>query len=486
MTVTSPNTQSNQRAWTNGILPVAKEFAPTSLPILAGAVPAGLRGTLYRNGPGRLERGGKRVGHWFDGDGAILAVRFSDADPVGLYRYIQTAGYLAESEAGQFLYSNYGMTEPGPLWNHWWKMVMNEVPAKNTANTSLLALPDKLLALWEGGKPHAIDLTHLNTLGIDSLNGLADDQPYSAHPQRDPVTGEIFNMGVSAGPNPKLNVYKSDRTGRIVKKTAIPLDGIPLVHSFVLAGQYLVFFVPPVRLNVLPVLVGVSSYSDALEWKANQSTRIFVVDRDTLDVVSQGETEPWFQWHFGNGCVADGLITLDFARHPDFTRTNQYLKEVASGETHTASPSQLWQVRLDPKTAKIKSLQEVVSRNCEFPVVPPAQVGQPWRYTFLSVHHADAEISREIFGSIARYDYQTDTLTVAELGDHRYPMEPLYAADALHPERGWILTVVFDGNNNTSEVWIFDSDRLNDAPVCRIGLPEVVPMGFHGTWNPAA
>jgi len=40
-------------------------------------IPEGLRGSLYRNGPARLERGGVRVGHWFDGDGAILAVHFT-------------------------------------------------------------------------------------------------------------------------------------------------------------------------------------------------------------------------------------------------------------------------------------------------------------------------------------------------------------------------------------------------------------------------
>jgi len=35
-----------------------------------------------------------------------------------------------------------GMTAPGPIWNQWLK------PINNVANTSVLALPDKLLALW--------------------------------------------------------------------------------------------------------------------------------------------------------------------------------------------------------------------------------------------------------------------------------------------------------------------------------------------------
>jgi all-trans-8'-apo-beta-carotenal 15,15'-oxygenase len=44
-------------------------------------------------------------------------------------------------------------------------------------------------------------------------------------------------------------------------------------------------------------------------------------------------------------------------------------------------------------------------------------------------------------------------------------------------------SVVYDGNNRRSEVWIFDVDRLNAAPVCRLALPSVIPFSFHGTWR---
>jgi len=53
-----------------------------------------------------VERGGVRVGHWFDGDGTILAVNFTDAGATGVYRYVQTDGYK-EAAAGQLLYGNY-------------------------------------------------------------------------------------------------------------------------------------------------------------------------------------------------------------------------------------------------------------------------------------------------------------------------------------------------------------------------------------------
>ncbi len=481
-TVTSLRTHttskpSTQKAWAKAIAQPAAEFPPTAMPILSGELPAGLRGTLYRNGPARLERGVNRMGHWFDGDGAILAVHFTDAGATGLYRYVQTKGYKEEAAANQLLYGNYGMTAPGPIWNQWFK------PIKNVANTSVLALPDKLLALWEAGKPYALDLQTLETRGEDDLTGLNNGLTYSAHYKRDPHTGEVFNFGISPGLNAHLNLYKSDRTGKIVQKAAVTLEGVPVVHDFVLAGQYLVFFIPPVRLNTLPVLAGLSSFTDSLEWQPQLGTQFLVVDRETLSVVSRGETEPWYQWHFANGYVdASGLVIVDVVRYEDF-QTNQYLKEVATGQTHTPAKSTLWQVHLDP-IAGITAIQQVLDIPCEFPVVLPHLVGQTLSPTFLSVHRQGVDISQEMFGAIARFDHQTETLTVADLGENRYPMEPIYAPDPQNPEQGWIVTVVYDGNTDTSEVWLFDSDRL-DQPLCRLGLPNVVPMDFHGCWKPA-
>lgn len=473
----SPRTQTG--AWAKSVLHTAKGFEPTPLPVLSGAIPPGLRGSLYRNGPARLERGGQRVGHWFDGDGAILGVHFTDAGATGLYRYVQTAGYQTESEANQFKFAGYGMTAPG----HWWQRFGKDV--KNAANTSVLALPDKLLALWEGGHPHALNLETLETYGSDRLDGLGNNLSYSAHPKRDAQTGDIYNFGVSPGTVGTLHVYRSDRTGNIQQQTAIALDGLPLIHDFVLAGQYLIFCIPPVRMNALPALLQLKSFSDALEWQPDKGTQILAIDRNTLQVVSRAEATPWYQWHFGNGYVdADGTIVIDLVRFEDF-QTNQYLKEVATGHTQTAAKGTLWQLRLNPGNGKVLAMQQVVDRGCEFPIVPPQAVGQRHRYVYLSMHKPGVDYSQELFGTIARFDYQTERLTTANLEENCYPMEPLYAADADNPDQGWLLTVVFDGNHDRSEVWVWDSDRLDDEPVCRLALPEIIPLGFHGTWRPA-
>ncbi|MGK7883723.1 MAG: carotenoid oxygenase family protein, partial [Crocosphaera sp.] len=89
----------------------------------------------------------------------------------------------------------------------------------------------------------------------------------------------------------------------------------------------------------------------------------------------------------------------------------------------------------------------------------------------------------EIFGAIARYDRQLKQINIADMGENRYPSEPIFVPRTPNSEKGWVLTVVYDGNNHSSELRIYDSEGLENSPLCRLGLPNVIPMGFHGTWK---
>lgn len=467
-----------QYPWFKALETPPREFPLMPLPVLSGNLPRTLKGTLYRNGPAALQRGGKKVGHWFDGDGAVLAVHFTAKGPKGVYRYVQTAGYQQEVEANQFLFPNYGMTVPGPFWKNWGKDV------KNSANTSVLAFEDKVLALWEGGLPYALDPTNLETWGTDQLAGLSSGSPFSAHPKVDPKTGEIFNFGVIPGSQTKLQVYQSKPNGNVVKTASVELDGLSVVHDFVLAGRYLVFLIPPVRVQLLPVLLGFKSFSDAMQWKPELGTEIIILDRATLSVVSRSQTDAWYQWHFTNGYEnQDGEIVAEFVRYPDFG-TNEYLKEIPTGDPQTKAIGNLWQLRLQPKTGKVLSNVPLLERDCEFPVVSAQTVGQPHQETYLSLHREGADPHQELlFGAIGRYHHATDTLTIADAGENRYPSEPILAPDQdpVHP--GWLLTVVYDANQHQSEVWVYQRDKLTENPICRLGLPHVIPHSFHGTWK---
>jgi all-trans-8'-apo-beta-carotenal 15,15'-oxygenase len=412
------------------------------------------------------------VGHWFDGDGAVLRVQFDGDTAVGTYRYVHTAGYVDEEASDQALYRGYGTLAPGGIWQQW------QAKIKNAANTSVLALPDGLLALWEGGLPHRLDLETLETLGLDDLDGLEASDTFTAHPKRHPRTGQIFSFGLIPGGNATLKLYRLSAAGVVEKTGTIPLSGIPLLHDFVLADRYLVFCVSPVRLNPLPALFGLQSFSDALAWKPQLGTQIIVVDADSLEAIALDAVDPWYQWHFGHSYLDfDGTIVFDVARYDDFA-TNQQLKEVASGETTTPADAQLWQYRIDPKTAKILEQQCLVDRHCEFPIA----LGQDeTATTYLNVHRQVSTSVSEMFGAIARFDPKTG-LTVADAGAGCYPSEPIPVPNPGNLQQPWVLTVVYNGHHHRSEVWVYEGQDLEAGPICRLGLPQVVAHSFHGTW----
>ena len=131
-------------AWYGAFARPAREFGPAALERLEGEIPPELNGSLYVNGTGRLQRGGRPVAHWFDGDGAILGLHFRAGTATGLYRYVRTQGFEREEQSGRYQSAGYGAGSSGPLWERFY-------PLKNAANTSAIAFPDRLLALWEGG-----------------------------------------------------------------------------------------------------------------------------------------------------------------------------------------------------------------------------------------------------------------------------------------------------------------------------------------------
>ncbi|MGB7415166.1 MAG: carotenoid oxygenase family protein [Thermosynechococcaceae cyanobacterium] len=463
--------------WSRALAQPAIEFGPTPLPILSGQIPTALRGTLYRNGPGRLERGEQRVDHWFDGDGGILAVHFTEQGATGLYRYVQTPEFQAEEQAHQYLYSGYGQLAPGPFWKRWGSQ------PKNAVNTSVLALPDKLLALWEGANPYGLDLETLETRGIESLGVLKPSQTYSAHPKCDPQTGDLYNFGVIYGPQSYIQLYRSDVSGLVQQQGKIPLARVSLVHDFVMAGPYLIFLIPPVVLPLMPILLGTQSFSDALQWRPQCGTQIIIVDRTTLQEVSRIETEPWFQWHLGNGYQeTDGSVVIDYVRYPNFD-TNQWLKEVVTGCPQTPAVGLLWRLRLDPTAGKVIANEQLLDLECEFPITHPQQVGQQHEALFLSSQSQPNAKVAENFDSIARLEPESGQLTLAIFAQGCYPVEPIYVPNLDNPGQDWILTVVFDGNHDQSTVQILEAEHLDAGPVCILGLPEVIPPGFHGTWR---
>lgn len=133
-----------------------------------GELPKDLHGTLFRNGPGRFERGGMGYQHVLDGDGFVSAWRLDGGRASYRGDFVRTPDYQAEDESGKVLFRGaFGTARPGgPLAN------ALDVRMKNLANTSILSWGGRLLALYEAAAPCRLDECDLTFAGADYLDGL--------------------------------------------------------------------------------------------------------------------------------------------------------------------------------------------------------------------------------------------------------------------------------------------------------------------------
>ena len=135
-----------------------------------------------------------------------------------------TSQFIAEEKAGKLLQRGVFGTIP----SHWLLRGAFSLPNfKNTANTNQVLWNNKLLALWEGGRPHEMDPLTLETVGETSLEGELTGRgytTYSAHPRVDAKAMRMVNFGVDpAGRRAKLYVWEVDSRQRLLAKHTVPL-----------------------------------------------------------------------------------------------------------------------------------------------------------------------------------------------------------------------------------------------------------------------
>ena len=100
----------HESPWRGALEPAPECTTPRACRVVQGAVPETLRGTIYRNGAGRLRVGNAQYAHWFDGDGYVVSVTFRGANhpPLCAHAPAGAPGRMGRIESG-------GICEPWRL-----------------------------------------------------------------------------------------------------------------------------------------------------------------------------------------------------------------------------------------------------------------------------------------------------------------------------------------------------------------------------------
>ncbi|MEO1228968.1 MAG: carotenoid oxygenase family protein [Myxococcota bacterium] len=463
-------------ALANSYASVTEEVDQT-LEGLEGRVPEGLRGVLFRNGPGKVEVEGTPQLHPFDGDGMISRFAFTPEGVRYRNRYVRTREFLDERRTGRMRYRGFGTNVPGGLPSNFLRMRF-----KNAANTSVVRHGGRLLALWEAGMPHALDSETLATFGRFDFGGalrtrlplrlLTPERPFSAHPTVCPRTGELFNFGIMLGPGPRLVSYRGAPDGEELEVRTHTLARTCFMHDFALTERFSVYFATPVHFDVLPALAGLQTPVESLR-RAEEPTEILIEPREGGPLRSFRAPSSFFLFHFFGAWEQDGAIHVLGCRYAEFegeqtdARSPEALRaaDIARGEpTH-------WRIDLGAGTVEETFLE---APRMELPIIDPRRSTQRFRVAWGSCQPESDGPS--IYNGLARLDLDEAASPGCAVRKRDFgadlPGEPVFVPRTPEaPEGvGWLLSLVYRAREHRSELWILNAETLETT--ARFALPH--------------
>jgi all-trans-8'-apo-beta-carotenal 15,15'-oxygenase len=443
---------------------------------IEGKLPADLRGVFYRNGPGLFERGvgaaKQRYQHWFDGDGLVNAWRFTDKGVSHQARFVQSKKFLAEQVANEFLASSFGTGMKS-------KMPVRNSDDVNTANTNVVKLGDKLLAMWEGGSATEMDPVTLETRGIVAWTPELKHMPFSAHPKVE-ADGTFWNFGTLMG---KMVLYHISAAGNLIKQAVIDAPAGGMVHDFAITHKHLVFLLPPVGIDY-PAMRNGLSFGESLTWKGNEPTKVMVVDKNDFSKRRILEMPAFMVFHFGNAWEADNIIHVDFVHAKNMSVMNDWMPKMMRGEIATPDESHPAFVTIDLNRGRCSI--NLRKENAEFPRIDPRFVGLRNRYVYYPVSTNKTDI-RFGFPALMRLDTETgktDTYAFENkvaLEEHIMVPKPGSTKEG----EGYLIGVGFDIEQQQTFATVFDALNLRAGPTAIVRLPYWMPMCFHGNFHAA-
>ncbi|QNJ18605.1 apocarotenoid-15/15'-oxygenase [Synechococcus sp. A18-25c] len=491
MTVAPAAERFKRAEWASSFRNVEQELSAVPVKPVRGTVPAELLGTLYRNGPGRLERAGQRVHHPFDGDGMITALRF-DAGGLSLTnRFVRTAGWQAEEAAGKVLYRGvFGSQKPGGrLANAF------DLRLKNIANTGVVRLGDQLLALWEAAEPHALDPHSLDTHGICLLGGvLKKGEAFSAHPRFDPGHHDrprMVTFGVNTGPRSTIRLMEfateddaaaGIKAGDLLNDRRDTFGGFAFLHDFAITPNWAVFLQNAVDFNPLPFVLGEKGAAQCLRSNPNGQAKFWLIPRDSGAFAGQApriiDAPDGFVFHHLNAWEEGSDVVVDSIYYSDFPSIGPDV-DFAAVDFDLIPEGLLEQCRIHLDRGAVESTR-LSERCCEFAMVNPEREGLPCRFAWMAA--AARKQGNDPLQVIKKLNLSTGEHQIWSAAPHGFVSEPLMVPrpGASSEDDGWILELVWNGARDGSDLVILDASDLRELAV--LELPLAIPHGLHGSW----
>jgi len=439
--------------WRRAFEPLPREHGFEPLAV-EGTLPADLRGTLYRVGPGSFAVGGEPFGHWFDGDGVVTAVRLRNGVAEGACRFVDSRERAVEQRLGQRAFRGFGAPARHPA----------AARVKQPVNVGAMWWGGGLYALGEGAKPHVMEQDTLRTAGESDLGG-ALHSAFAAHPHRVEARRASYNFGVRHGRTLSLDVIELPDAGPARLLCTVPMRSPRYLHDFAVTERRAVFILPPLVADVDQLLGGTGPVATAYQWKPDLATELLTVELDPPHRATWAEVDPFFAWHLAAATELDGGrgLAVELVRYPDFA-SNAWYAALPFGEPPRAPPGEL--VRL---TAG--ALEPLADVSCELPVAAGESI--------LAVAHSANALPGAPHDALVAVDRRGRGARWWSLGPDRFPSGEPGAVGAHH-----MLSLAYDARAHRSGLLVMDRRDPDAGVVAAAWFDHHLPPPFHGVWAP--
>ena len=440
--------------------PVADELDRRDLPV-EGELPASLDGTLYRNGSNPRFPPVEPY-HWFTGDGMVHAVTLRNGTASYRNRWVRTVRFRAEERAG------------GPLFHGFGQPLDAQAASIDTgvANTHVLAHAGRLLALEEAHLPVRLDAIDLSTVGTEDFGGALSGR-FTAHPKRDPSTGQLVFFSYSAtGPlSAGMSWGTVEADGCVSRFEIFESPYCSMVHDFGVTASRIVFPVLPLTGDLERAQRGLPAFA----WEPGRGAFLGVMGRrEGAASLRWHKVETVFAFHVVNAFDAEGgAVAMDVL---EYDRAPLFPDATGAPPPPSGRRSRLcrWTVG-DSGTWHRGVIDELPS---EYPRIDERRAGLPYRYAYRVGGAGDGG-----FDAVVRDDLEYGTRAMLTFGSGMSPSEAVFVPDAENaPEGdGHLLSIVHGPQAEDSALVVLDARALERGPVATVRLPRV-PFGFHGSW----
>jgi carotenoid cleavage dioxygenase-like enzyme len=436
--------------------PVLEEVTAVDLPV-TGQIPEALTGRYLRNGPNPVSAPEPSTYHWFTGDGMVHGIRLRG----GRAEWYRNR-WVRSAEVARALGE-----EPRPGAVH---AGMDFAP-----NTNVIGHAGRTFAIVEAGaRPYELS-NDLETIGPCDFGGTLEGG-YTAHPKRDPLTGELYAVSYFFGWGNDVEVTILDTDARVRSRRRIAMGGPVSLHDCAITQRFIVLLDLPVTFSMDAAAAGASF---PYRWEEGYHSRVGLLPRDgdSTDVVWH-DVEPCYVFHPMNAFddLGGAGIVLDVVRHPSMFRTHQL------GPSEGTPTLERW--HLDGHGGAVKE-ERLDDRGQEFPRVDEQRVGLHHRYGH-AVAVGDPDDIPGTESVLLRHDFERGTSEARSFGRGASLGEAVFVprGGAAGESDGWFLLLVHSAATDTSALHILNADDLAGEAQAVVQLPQRVPAGFHGNWVP--